>query len=351
MTYEEILQRVLSRVSDNFDKREGSIIYDAIAPACAELAQLYIMLDYSVNSTFADTAQREYLVRRANERGVFVKPATFATAIAVFNIDVPIGTRFSSTNFNWVVTEKIASMRFSLQCETAGSAANAEFGSLIPIEYISGLGSAEIEKIEAYGEDEEDTEVLRKRYFESFENQAFGGNKQDYYNKITAIQGVGGCKVFRGTNKQGQIKGAYVLAMITNSNYAAPDSTLVSKIQQIIDPRQDQNGDGLAPIGHICNIEAVRDKVIDIEANITYDTGFSFEALKSKIEKTIDEYFLELNKMWDKETSLTVRISAVESRILAVEGIKDIADTTLNTQDSNITLEYYEIALRGVVNG
>ena len=40
MTYERIVSRCLARVPGTVDKREGSIIYDAIAPAAAELAIL-----------------------------------------------------------------------------------------------------------------------------------------------------------------------------------------------------------------------------------------------------------------------------------------------------------------------
>ena len=40
--YDTILQRMLDNVSSKVDKREGSIIYDAIAPCAAELAQMYI---------------------------------------------------------------------------------------------------------------------------------------------------------------------------------------------------------------------------------------------------------------------------------------------------------------------
>ena len=40
MTYEEILQRMLGRVPNTIDKREGSLIYTALAPAAAELIQM-----------------------------------------------------------------------------------------------------------------------------------------------------------------------------------------------------------------------------------------------------------------------------------------------------------------------
>ena len=36
MTFENVMDRCLARVSASVDKREGSIVYDAIAPAAAE---------------------------------------------------------------------------------------------------------------------------------------------------------------------------------------------------------------------------------------------------------------------------------------------------------------------------
>ena len=43
--FEDILARLLENVDASLDKRQGSIIYDALAPAAAELAQCYIALD------------------------------------------------------------------------------------------------------------------------------------------------------------------------------------------------------------------------------------------------------------------------------------------------------------------
>ena len=43
-TFEYLIDSALSRVSDSIDKREGSIIYDALAPACYELAEVYMQL-------------------------------------------------------------------------------------------------------------------------------------------------------------------------------------------------------------------------------------------------------------------------------------------------------------------
>ena len=63
MTYENILQGMLNRVPDDIDKREGSVIYDALAPAAYFLADQYFQLSNFVDLVFLDTAVGEYLDR------------------------------------------------------------------------------------------------------------------------------------------------------------------------------------------------------------------------------------------------------------------------------------------------
>ena len=49
MTFENIIGTLLlDGVSSSIDKREGSVVYDAIAPAAAELAIMYIELAYLI---------------------------------------------------------------------------------------------------------------------------------------------------------------------------------------------------------------------------------------------------------------------------------------------------------------
>ena len=57
MTFENIMDRCLSRVAASIDKREGSVVYDAIAPAAAELAIMYI--DWPTFWTVPSPTQRK----------------------------------------------------------------------------------------------------------------------------------------------------------------------------------------------------------------------------------------------------------------------------------------------------
>ena len=49
VTYEDILKRMLSRVSADLDKREGSILYDALAPAAMEMQMMYLQIPPAVS--------------------------------------------------------------------------------------------------------------------------------------------------------------------------------------------------------------------------------------------------------------------------------------------------------------
>ena len=63
---------------NDVDKREGSIIFDAIAPVALELSQAYQALSMIVDESFADTASYQYLAKRAAERGLFPFESTHA---------------------------------------------------------------------------------------------------------------------------------------------------------------------------------------------------------------------------------------------------------------------------------
>lgn len=347
MTYEVILQRMLDKVPNTIDKREGSIIYDALAPAAMELQLAYIELDVILNETFADTASREYLIKRALERGLQPEAATYAIARGEFNINVPIGSRYSLDDLNYVVTEKISDGVFRLQCETVGTEGNSHTGSLIPIDYIDGLQTAELTEILIPGEDEEETEVFRQRYLNSFDNQAYGGNIADYKEKTKKIQGVGGVKVYPVWNGGGTVK-----LVIINSEWQTPTVEMIDTVQTIIDPIPNQGeGIGVAPIGHTVTVEGVNEEAVNIELQLTLQDDWSFEDLRSSIEKVIDAYFLELNQAWEDSSAIIVRTSQIESRLLEIAEIIDAQHTKINGLEENYMLGADSIAVRGDLTG
>lgn len=344
-TYEALLREKLGRVASSLDKREGSIIFDALAPNSIESAMIYVALDTILNETFADTASREYLIKRCAERGITPLAATAAVGIGEFNTEIPIGTRFSCDRYNWVVTERISAKKYYLTCETPGADPNAYIGRLVPIEYISGLTDAELVEIVVNGEDEEATETLRLRYLNSFDNQTYGFNRSQYIDVTEALPGVGGCRPYRAWNGPGTVK-----LVITDSDFQPPSSTLVDAVQTAIDPTQNSgDGIGLAPIDHEVTVVGAYGTVIDISADLTFSPGWDLEACLPGIEETIDNYYKELNATWTSGEDLVVRVSQIGSRLLALNGVVDVdvPGMTLNGESGNLTLDPDAVAVRG----
>lgn len=345
-TYEEILQRCLDRIPNSFDKRQGSIIYDALAPCCAELAQMYIQLAGVYDQVFIDTAVGEALDALVKQNGLVRKGATYAIRQGEFNMVVPIGSRFSDGENTYIVIENIKdTTNAKLMCEQAGVVGNTYYGALTPISYIVGLTKAELTDIIDLGDDIEDDEALRIRYMEAVTAPQFGGNVSDYQNKVKSIVGVGGCKVIPIWNGGGTVK-----LIITNSQGGAATESLVKEVQQIVDPTQDQSGMGIAPIGHIVTVEGAEAYEIEIESSFTLEQGADRDSVQQSVNKAITDYFTLLSKEWDSEENLIVRVSQIETRLLSVNGVLDVTDTTINGSNGNITLEKQQIpVLYGVV--
>lgn len=356
VSFELLLQRMLKSVPDSFDKREGSVIYDALAPAAIELKHLYIELDLAIANSYADTADREHLILLAKERGITPKPATFAKIKAVFNIDIPIGSRFSCEELNYIVEEKLAEEHtYLLRCEEVGTAGNKyPIGRLIPIETIEGLQSAELTQVLIPGEEEEDTEAFRERYIETLRHEAYGGNILDYKRKVNALDGVGAVKVHPVWNGGGTVKVVFI-----DTEYNVPTPEMVEKVQEILDPvPYRQQGVGVAPIGHYVTVEGAVAEEINISMHISFAPDKSWSSVSEKVKEILSAYFLELRKHWaskksiplPKETPIVIRISQIESRILDIEGIIDIENTTINGQSKNKVLDQNQVPKLGEVS-
>ena len=346
-TYEEILQRCLDRVPNTLDKRQGSIIYDALAPCCVELAQMYIQLASTYDLIFIDTSVGSALDALVKQNGISRKGATQAIRKGEFNIVVPIGSRFSDGTNSYIVIENIEnSTNSKLQCEQFGSVGNSYYGSLTPISFITGLTKAELTDIIDLGDDIETDDALRERYMESVTAPQFGGNVSDYQNKVKALEGVGGCKVVPIWNGGGTVK-----LIITNSQGGVPTESLVNSIQEAVDPTQDQTGMGIAPVGHIVTVVGAEALNISISATFTLQAGLSPTDIQDSVNQVVDNYFTALSKTWDKEDNIIVRISQVETRLLGVSGVLDVTNVKINNGTSNISLDADQIPVRngGVV--
>jgi uncharacterized phage protein gp47/JayE len=348
-TFERILQRSLERVGVDVDKREGSLIMNAIAPVSAEHANIYILLDGIISDGYADTANRDYLIRRCRERGIEPHAATNAVLKGKFNMEIPIGSRFNLEELNYVAIELIESAEeetvtyyyYQMRCETSGTEGNKYFGELSSIDYIHKDLEGSLVELLIPAEDEEDTEILRNRYLSSFASSPFGGNKQDYKDKTNSLDGVGGTVVIPVWNGGGTVK-----LIIIDSEYHVASVELVKAVQEAIDPDPQGTGTGIAPIGHTVTVVSAEAFAVDVSCNITLVEGYQLVTVKTKIKEALEAYFLDMRKAWENG-GLVVRISQIENRILGVDGVLDVINTTANGSTENLVLEADQLPIMG----
>jgi len=341
-TYEYILNKMLDNISDDIDKREGSVIYNAIAPAAIELAEMYKNLSSTVNEIFIDTAGSTYLDNLTKQFGIARNEATHAVKKGIFYdvnnqlIDVEIGKRFSINTIIYSVYEKISTGIYQMQCETAGKIGNVQSGNLLPIDYIAGLSVAELTDVLIPAVDEETDEELRERFYTSVNSVAFGGNIADYKEKVKEIDGVGAVKVIPVWNGGGTVK-----LVILDDSYNSASDVLIENVQNAVG----HDGDGIAPVGHIVTTVAAENFEITVNTTVTLEEGFEISVVKTAIETAINNYLTEVKKEWEDSNTLTIRIAHIESRMLDVNGVVDITETTINGSTSNLILTNEQIPL------
>lgn len=353
MTYEGLLRSMLSKAERDdpeLRNRKEAVILYGLAPVAVEMKNLYLALDNILDETFADTASRECLIRRAAERGLSPYPAQKAVARGTFSppsLSLPVGTRFGRDGVYFRVMETEEDGVCRLECETPGEIGNLSPGALIPAEYIGGLGAISLTEILIPGSDEEETEAFRKRYFAGIETQAYGGNAADYKEKTGALPGVGGVKVEPVWNGGGTVR-----LVILDSAYHVPSQELVASVQEAIDPPDRQGeGVGIAPIGHTVTVQGAAGAAVSVQTTLTYCGDWSWEDIRPQAEAAVDEYFLELAKEWAQSEQLAVRISQIENRLLDLPGVLGIGGTTLNGAGENLVLDRYQIPVRGEIHG
>lgn len=347
-TYENLLEEALDRVPEGIDIREGSIIYDALAPACYQLADYYMQLKAVMQDSFVQSAIGDYLDLKVSEFGLTRFQSTQAIRIGHFEddngdpFDVPLASRFSSietTGQIYRVTERISNGVFYLRADESGTAANSYHGDILPVDNINGLSRAILGEVATPGQNEETDDALRERFFNFVNQKSFGGNFSEYVTEVNSIDGVGGQQIYPVWNGGGTVK-----VVIIDSELNLASSTFISHIKEILDP-QDQSGEGagLAPIGHKVTVVTADRLNVDIEFDLSLMTGYTLQQIRPSLLEVINNHFLQLRTNWSAFTEQnTYQLSVYRSQILAaligVQGVANVENMRLNGDLNDIDL-------------
>ncbi len=334
------MERLLGRVPDTFDKREGSVIWDALAPAAYELSLVYADMEAKRRNTFAGTADREGLIECCKEIGITPNPATYAVRQGIFtplDLEIAVGERFNFEDLNFMVTEKISDGIYALTCETLGTVGNYGTGTLIPMDYIKGLQTANLtDVVLIYGEEEEETEVLRQRYFDTLPTFTIDGNIAQYEKWCKNFPGIGKFKIFPTWNGKNTVK----ISILSAENTLA-SKTLIDDFQEYLDPGKQGLGNGQAPIGAVVTVTTAAEKEINISAQLILKDGYA-EPLG--LEDELQAYFNSVN--FSRSFISYIAVGAIFQNN---ESVDSVVGMTLNGGLVDVPLGNEEIAVKGAL--
>lgn len=351
--FEYYLNQMMDKVSDDTDKRQGSIIYDALAPAAMVIAQQSLSLSNVIKESYIKTADNEFLDYRAIEHGTSRQLATATQVKAKFldskgNTidDIDVGDRFASlgdTPIFYKVIKINADLTGMLEAEEVGTRPNGYFGQILPVTPNDILSWAEIVEVSIPAKDNETDEHLRKRLLSTDSWIAYGGNIADYLDMLSKIDSVGSAQVYPVWNGGGTVK-----LVILDNDLMPASETLLKQVKETIDPVDaESEGYGLAPIDHNVTVVAPEPITIDISTKVEVDTQADIETLKPKILSAIEDYFKlrriawsQINNATGRGYALTIYRSQILSAIMKVDGVVNASIPMLNGIDDDIALTF-----------
>jgi uncharacterized phage protein gp47/JayE len=347
-SYQEILDRTLGHEKlETFDKREGSIAYNTLAPFAIELADIYQKLDILSEQSYLLTANGKNLDNRAYDFGISRIKATYAKRIGEFldingnQITPNIGSKFvpanSSSESEQIIFEYtgIEDGYYILTCKTAGTAGNTYFGELVALDFIASLAKARIIDTYTLANDDENDDSLRKRVQSSLTTKSFGGNISDYIEKIRSISGVGNVKIFPAWDDEI----GSVLCSVVDGTYNPLTELVMHRIKEDLDP-SDRTGEGvgLVPIGHKVTVTTPRKYNCDLFIKVSLQGGLILSDVETELKDILNTYFFDLRKTFAQDVVISVFRSRITEALLKSPMLVNVIEVLINGFDEDITL-------------
>lgn len=338
-----VLDAMLARVPDEYDKSVGSIFYDSLAPIAPEIEALGEQAAGILDSRFIDTAERDDLTRAASEFGVDRKSALYAEGEITFTgkagTTISAGALVASQSAQFYTQSDctIASdgtVTVKIVCASPGIIGNVGAGAInrLPVT-LSGVTSCSNALPTYGGVDKESDDDLRERVYLKVRAPGTSGNKNDYVTWALSVDGVGGAKCVPLWKGAGTVK-----VVIINSNGEAASSELVTSVSEYIET--------VRPIGASVTVVSATEKPINVKAALVLKTGYTADTVTTSVTTAIREYFQKI-----RLSGTIVSYARIGAIILSVEGVDDYSGLQIGVGTSygtdNISLDSTEVPVMG----
>lgn len=307
---------------------------------------LFGYLDWLARQLFADTAEREALLRRAALYGITPTPAAFAAGnVAATGTNgslIPAGTVLrldAATAYlvdaGVVIASGTATM--AVTAELAGDAANLPDGTALtfesPIAGVNSTATVEVGGITG-GVDEEGTEEVRDRFLLRLREPPQGGAEQDYEAWALAVAGVTRVWVFAHELGLGTVVVRFVQDDPDTGEVGFPDAGAVAAVQAALDEQR--------PITAAATAAAPTELAVAFTLHLVPDSADTRAAVSAELA----DLLRRVAEPGDGAGRGTVLLSQIRTAIGVAEGVTDY---TIAVPSANVVPGLGELPTVGVI--
>lgn len=344
-TAKEIHTRMLSHINNEYDKTEGSFIYDVTkAPAIEfettqkEISKVQDKLD--IEKLSGDELTRFVYQRTGIRRKLATKAVTTVIISGTEGATIQSGDLVATESLNFVVLEDVVIPQSGqttvfVSCEQYGSVGNVPANSIInfPVT-IPGIVDVYNPEPATNGYDAETDAELRQRYYDKMQRPGKAGNKYHYEEWAKEVVGVGGARVVPRFNGPLTMK-----VVIIDSNKQPASNELIDRVREHIDEEMPFGVEELL-------VKSADPLPINLSVSLTLDDGYTEEETIENIKENVKEYLKSL-----AFKSTFVSYAKIGGIIIDSEGVLDYQNLLVNGGAANIPIGNEEIAVMGGVNG
>lgn len=331
--FENIVERMKSDLTNPTSKIEGSFAMDIIQAVAMEESRAVNMriIDY-INLTMLDTAEGEFLDRKAIDYGIeriqAVPSTGYVTFIGANGTVIPANTIIESEEFTFTTNYEDVILNDSVKilctCTEGGKETNILSENIIgTLEDIEGLESCTNEEPFSGGSDEEEDDFFRERILEKIQMPISSGNANSYIYWAKQINGVGNARVVPLWNGAGTVK-----VIIVSDEGLTPSDTVIKSVKDFIEIER--------PIGADVTVVGAEAKSVVIKGTIVISNEYKLEDIQVEVLNVITSYLTTIAFDSDNKTLSYYRISDL---IFNVAGVEDIIEYTLNDEKNSLTAE------------
>lgn len=366
----EITDFLLSQIPDTWRKEVGDFPYDMIKPDVAQIMQLEISQDRTLQNAFPQYCEDERMDEHMAIRGLTRIEATankrVLSIVADPGVRIPQGYTFTSVvtdedgnpieftadKETIFLSEEAVDVRVT--CNLTGSEGNLATGSeFILHPPIAGVASITDMGTLVMAAERESLDEAWTRILDKAENPDTGGNVHDYerwvvdgFYKEYGVK-VGKVLVDMCWDKDNGYDGrGTVRIVVVDDDYGPLDASVVSDIKEYLDPKAYEGyGYGKAPGGAVVTVITGTPYYIDISASVEYEKNVDRSTVLQQFTELVTDYVKSrvFNRNEDTKELSPVVYKKIAAILGTLSGVSNYDNLTVNGGTEDIKLEPYEI--------